>query len=194
MIVREVTDPRSISASLYSVTPPAMVSYFRDNLGAAYASLKDIGGSTLSAISSAFNTYNSDSAIAATKRAMHQIYNNITAADTIHEISWADIYVPNAVMRHYILTDPLLHKLAKADKIFGYKNVYIDPEENVPHKFKQAYGEVYNGLYQNNGLVETIYFIPGAVAVLDITDALAILRTQSKIKQLIAEGEDPTEM
>lgn len=37
-------------------------------------------------------------------------------------------------------------------------------------------------------------FIPGSAKVLDITDTVAILRTQNKIKQLIAEGEDPTEM
>ena len=194
MTVREVSDPRAISAALYSITPPNMVNYFRDNLSAAYTALKDIGGSTLTAISSAFNTYNSDSAIAATKRAMHQVYSSITTTDVIYEVPWHDITTPNAVMRHYIMVDLLLNKLATADKIDGYRSVYIDPEAGTPHKFKQAYGEVYNGFYQNDGKVETIYFIPGSAKVLDITDTVAILRTQNKIKQLIAEGEDPTEM
>lgn len=168
--------------------------YLQGHLHNAYEKLRGYNDSILNTSREMYERVNSSEAIMKAKQFLHNAQVSIDP-NAIYPLYENNIYEANYAMRRYIMVEPTVRKLYEENRCYGYDDQFLDIEPDITYKEIEEhrdYRAVMNGLLRFDDEGYGYYKEYLDAPILDIYDQSAILETWDTVRNMIAEGNDPT--
>jgi len=143
-----------------------------------------------------FNYFNNKDTIRETIETMHNA-NVLMGDNVIYELTNENYQRPGLNMKRYVMASPKLNRLYNLNRINGYNDEWYDNEPNTPAKERGDYRRVMDGVVYENEDGESVYSTFSS----DETDEpmsgverICVLQTWDLMHQILADGEDPTDI
>ncbi len=176
-----------------------MASATRDYLHSNYQSFMNKSGSIPSALASEvkslYNYISNTDTVQAISRALLQS-NVIEGNDFIYPINVDNYVNTGALMRQYILADPLLFNRYKHNRIAGYDDAVYLPDEDDEPESRLDYLNVVDGLLQHDsdGNGYFVHVSSSEDNPLSFDDKVSVVDSWDTIKLALLEDIDMTEI
>jgi len=191
MIVRYGDEGTLLSGN--SIDDKEMTSFYRDNF------FRDFSGKDGNEFSSRrrdfWNKHGADTHVRKMKESLY-ISGHMAGNINIALVKEYDKEINN-VMERYIMANPDIRELYSSDKIFGFRDSYLDKDLELitrhGYELNNEYGRVMNGTVKDDGSV-SYYNVDDEIEVeeLDVLDKLSVLKTWDYMTYHIDCGIDPT--